>query len=342
MKAHINDFKKLIEARVDSLPIILLHGSNVVRLRQKCRDAIDIICGQNASSEMRVRKVSESELTKDPESLEVHMKTPSFFPGRQALIIEDVTEKITKILSRQIADWQKLDSTIILVSKSLKASSSLRKLVDPNPRFLSFSFYDQKQSISDVEDIIKRSNLKIYDTKVLHFLRNQNNFSSFEIFENLVETLTLFKYNDDNPVTFKDIELFLTEESDSNEMEIFACLASGDFRKMVLILRNLFNKGVKPSQIIYSATNHFNLLYRISTNFSKMDEILNTNFPPLFGDRRTQVINESRIWTTAKLERANFLIFEAEKQIRSSSKLSLEAVVERCFLRIGTLRGTIN
>ena len=337
MKAQTKRFKELITSRLDCLPLILLHGTNTIEITEKCQEAIEIICGPNAKLEMRVNKISETTILKTPENLREGIKTASFFPGKQTLVIESVTEKITKLLSEELKDWTELDATIILVAKSLKVNSSLRKLVDPDSKFLSFAFYEQLLSSDEVEQIINNSKLVIIEPKVVDFLKDQNNFSSPGAFKRLIETLALFKYNDPSPVTFADIENFVTESLDPNEIEMCNCLATGSVEKMLLVLRNLFNKGVKPSQIINSTSRHFNLLFQISMNIPQMDEILNSSFPPLFGHRRNQVVSQSRIWTATKLERAIFLIFEADKDIRSSSNISSEAVVERCFLRVATL-----
>ena len=337
MRGQIKEFKELIQRNLDYLPIILLHGSNTFHIKEKCDEIVDLVCGPTGKIEMRVQKTTETNLLKSPDDLKILIKTSSFFPGKQVVIIEEATDKIEKILSTELQGWTNLDATIVVISKSLKANSKLRKLIDPNPKLLSFAFYDLTDNSNEVGKIIKNSGIKIEDTKVLKFLCEQDNFSTSEAFRNLIDTLTLFKYNDPEPLSFEDLELFVAQASDPSEIEMCNALAIGNYNRMLFILQNLFSKGTKANQIINAANRHFKLLYHISMDPSKIEETLNTSFPPLFGARRAQIIRQSHIWTRNKLERANLLIFEADKDLRLSTKASMQTVTERCFLRISSL-----
>ena len=109
------------------------------------------------------------------------------------------------------------------------------------------------------------------------------------------------------------------------------------FQSDTKAMKKLNNSGLRPNQIISSISRHFSLLHRISIDIRNIETALNNTYPPLFGQRRTAVIQQSKIWNTPKLERALAIISEVEQKSRLSSKVTLLTLLERSLLRIGAL-----
>ena len=342
MKVHFNDFMSTLEKKGISLSHILLHGSNQSEIKEKCGEAADLLCGPAGREEMRIIKLSESILLKDPEKLYTTIKTISFFPGKQIVIIEDATDKISKTLENTLVNWTPQDATIILISNNIKPTSSLRKMVESNPSAVSTAVYDNQRNIEKIEELIETSKLIILDKDILSFLKNPVSFSSMHSFVLFLEKLKAYKFSDPSPITFKDIDLLMTEQHGPDEFELLTCLASGDIENTIHLIRKLFTSGLKPNTLVNSVNKHFVLLHKLSVSRHNLDFVLNSNFPPLFGNKRRQIIKHSEIWSTHKIERVISIITQLERKMRASPSIELNSLLERSFLRICTLRKGVN
>ena len=337
MKINFKDFRSTIEKNSGSLSHILLHGSNQSEIREKSDEAAELLCGPAGREEMRINKLSESTLLKDLDKLHTIIKTISFFPGKQVVIVDGATDKISKTLANTLESWTPQDATIILVSNAIKPTSSLRKMVESNANSISTAVYDEHRDINKIEKRLNSAQLKVVNKNVADFLKNPSNFSSMQSFTLFIEKLEAYKFSDQSPVTFEDIDLLLTEQNNLDEFEMLACLSNGDIENMIHLLRRLFTSGLKPNKILNSASRHFVLLHKLSLSRYNPDFVLSKNYPPLFGARRNQVLKQSEIWSTQMIERALDIIGQLEKKMRESSQIGLNSLLERSFLRIISL-----
>lgn len=337
MKCQFKEFNLRIKKNLLSLPVILLHGPNQSEIKEKCREVTTLLCGPNGTEEMRINKVLENSILKDPYILDDKIKSVGFFPGKQVLIIEGTTDKIVKILSNVISNWTKEDASIILIASTLKPNSSLRKMLEAHPTAICLAIYDEQNDGEAFERRVTSSTLKIIDQNVLTFLRNPRNFHSYQSFISFIEKLELYKFLDQNPVTFEDIELVFPGSSSPTELEVIECLAMGDLENTFLLVKHLYNSGVRPNHIILFIRKHFTLLHKLSLNLHNADLILNRNYPPIYGQRRQQLLKHAKTWSTRLIERALKIIQTVETEMRSSSKLDLNSNLERSLLRIGSL-----
>ncbi len=342
MKINFKQFNFFIEQNINSLPLILLYGPNQSEIQEKCKEATELLCGPSGQTEMRVDKLTENVLLKQPDSLHTKIRTIGFFPGKRAIIIEGVTEKSLKLIAKELDNWNSDDATIILLANQLKSNSALRKLIENHPIAICLAVYDDQINLKKIETLIDSFSVKIVDKEILAFVKEPGSFSSLPAFIGFMRKLEAFKYSDKSPVTMADIELILIDENNTREFEMIDYLAKGDIAPMVLLLKNLFNSGMQPNQIINSTHRHFKLLYKLSLNPNNPDLVLKKIYPPIFGSRRHQILLQSRSWSTKLLERALEIIYKVEKDIRSSPKLGINFYLERSFLRIGHLIKPIN
>ena len=342
MKIHFKNFRSTIETNYESLSNIHLHGSNLSEIKEKCDEAIELLCGPTGQVEMRVIKLPESIILKDPDRLYTAIKTISFFPGKQVVIIEGATDKITKILGNTFKNWAPNDAILILISGTIKPTSPLRKMLESNPTSISTAVYDEQRNIVKIEEIVNSAKVKILDQGVASFLKNPKNFSSTQEFVLFMEKLEAYKFSDQSPVTFKDIDLLFTEQHNLDEFKMLACLADGDIENMIELLRILFASGLKPNKILNSTSKHFVLLHKLSLNRQNPDFVLNRSFPPLFGIKRHLIVKHSETWSTQMTERALDIIIQLEKKMRSSQLIEVNSLLERALLRIVSLRTTLN
>ena len=87
MKINFKQFNFFIEQNINSLPLILLYGPNQSEIQEKCKEATELLCGPSGQTEMRVDKLTENALLKQPDSLHTKIRTIGFFPGKRVIII---------------------------------------------------------------------------------------------------------------------------------------------------------------------------------------------------------------------------------------------------------------
>ena len=337
MKIQYSSFKTSIKKNINSLPLILLYGANQSEIKTKSKEAITLICGPSGLEEMRISSLTEAELLKDPASFYNQLKTASFFPGKQVLIIESATDKICKILTDALKCWSDNDPTIIITANTLRVTSSLRKIAEEHPEAICLPIYDEQRDTEKFEERINSSTLKITDLSITKFLKNSRNFYSLNSFLFLIEKLEIYKFRDPRPLTFHEIELVMSEFSNPTIYDMINHLANGDIKNTILLLRSLFSNGITTNQIIILTSKHFTLLHKLSLYKSNPDIVFRQNYPPLYGHRKKQIIQHSTIWSTKLIERAIKIIVKVEQQLRTPSKIELTSTLERSFLRISSL-----
>ena len=287
--------------------------------------------------EMRVSRLTELAILKDPQHFYDKLKIVGFFPGKQVIIIEGATDKIVNTLKKALNHWSDVDPSIIMLASSLKPSSTLRKMIEGHSVAFCLGIYDEQRDIAKIKSIVNYSKLKIEDENIAAFLKNPNNFPSQNAFLSLIEKLEIYKFEDPSPLTFEDIELISSDSSYPKTYEVINYLANGDFENMVFLLKRLFNNGISPNQIINMTKSHFTLLHKMSLDLKNSSVILSTNYPPLFGHRKQEIITHSKLWTTGPIERALDIIQKTETQLRSSTQIEQTSNLERALLRIASL-----
>ena len=143
MKIQSKNLNSVIKENLELLSLILLYGVDDFEIIEKRDEATQLICGSAGREEMRVNRISESNLLKDAGSLAERVKTISFFPGKQVLIIEGATDKLSKILIASLKNWVRGDTVIILTASSLKSTSSLRKMVESHSSCICSAIYEE-------------------------------------------------------------------------------------------------------------------------------------------------------------------------------------------------------
>ena len=337
MKVTFQTFKSAIEKNKNVVAFVLIFGTNQVEIQQKLKQAINILCGPIGIDDLRINKLTENSVIKDPQTFYDKIQTFGFFPGKQIVIIDNATERIREHIERALKSWSKDDATIIAVAASLKINSTLRRLAEGHESAICLAVYDEQKDTDKIRQMVDSASLQIIDDDIAKFLKNPNNFSSIHSLASLIEKLEILKFSDANPVSFEEIELLLTEAPSPTAYELINLLCLGKIEKALLSFKILMNTGFSPNQIIHLLNNHFTTLHKLSLNIKHPDIVLRKTFPPLFGRRKDQIIKHSRIWSTKRIEHALGIIYIVEKQIRLSQKLDASTLLERVFLRISQL-----
>ena len=107
--------------------VIVLIGENYSLLQKDAKTISDALAGKLADEEMRVNKYFNQEINEKRNEIITRLKTKSFFPGRQIILLNELSEKDYKFISEIDAEWQNDDAiTIVTMNASSKKSDVLK------------------------------------------------------------------------------------------------------------------------------------------------------------------------------------------------------------------------
>ena len=71
---------------------ILIYGADTMRVALRRQELLKALIGENAEEEMRLTRISGSDLRSDPALLLDGLKASGFFPGPRAVFVEGATD----------------------------------------------------------------------------------------------------------------------------------------------------------------------------------------------------------------------------------------------------------
>ena len=334
MKLKKNMLKNRLDVDGSDIALIHLYGSDSHSMSKTRKSIVTQLAGANAEVELRVEQLSGNMIVKNPHLLSERFKSFSFFSGPQILIILDAADNLTSALKKLMPEWNIGDSQIIMVSNTLSSRSSLRQFSEHGKNFLSIPFYNEAMNRADIESLMTDANLSFSTNNVLETVVNLGMGYSYQAFSELIEKMSLYKLNDSSPLTFEELERLSFNSDETNDNELIQNLTNGNTSEMTLMINKLYNQGVSPIQMTMKANKHFLLLHRISIEPNNFENIIKTVFPPIFGSRKRDLIQQCKNWNQDKLEIAIKILSEVDIKTRLSPKIPTIELVERAFIKI--------
>ena len=114
--------------------VIVLLGENYSLLQKDAKTISDLLAGKKADEEMRVNKYFNQEINEKRNAIITSLKTKSFFPGRQIILLNELNEKDCKIITEIDGAWKKNDAITIVTMSALSKKSDVIKLLASNAR----------------------------------------------------------------------------------------------------------------------------------------------------------------------------------------------------------------
>lgn len=317
---------------------VLIYGPDAMRIALKRQELIAALIGPQGEEEMRLTRIPGAELRKDPARLNDAIKEVSFFPGPRVAFVEDATDVAASAILSALEDWAPGDAQIIVTAGQLKASSKIRKAFETHPNAYAVGIYNDPPSREEIEAELKRSGLNNIDHDAMTDLTNLSRELDPGDFRQTLEKLSLYKLNDDLPVTSQDVIDCAPVSTEAALDDILNIVAEGRPQEIGPVLRKLEAQGVNPVALIISATRHFRALYTAASDPGGAAAGIARMRPPIFGPRRDRMLRQASNWGPAKLEQALTGLTDTDLQLRSAGQRAPEmALVERLFLRLAML-----
>jgi DNA polymerase-3 subunit delta len=316
---------------------LLIFGADPMRVADKRQQVIHALVGPQGEEEMRLTRISASDLRKDPAMLDDAIKAQGFFPGHRVAFVEDAADGLSKVIAGALADWQPGDAQVVITAAQLTAKSALRKVVEGYNNAVSIGLYDDPPTMADVELALKDAGVTQPDRDVMDALLALANSLEPGDFRQTIEKVSLYKRGDDSPLSIADIMANAPQSAEVDVDDVLEVVATGQADQLGPLLRNLYAQGVTPVTICIGAMRHFRRLHVVASDPGGPAAGVGRLRPPVFGPRRDKVVRQASGWGRDRLEKALTALTDVDLQLRSASTAPQNALMERTLIRLAMM-----
>ena len=317
---------------------ILIYGADSMRVALRRQEFLEALLGDNAEEEMRLTRMSGSDLRSDPSLLLDGLKANGFFPGLRAVFVEGATDTNSAVIDAAMQDWQKGDAILVLTANQLNARSKLRKVIENNSNSVAVGIYNDPPNEKEIISIVSKYNLNNFESDAKKDLIALGRSLDPGDFQQTCEKLSLYKYKDESVITSTDINLCAPVTVDAALDEAIHIIADARSDEVGPMLSRLFGQGMNPTTLCIAVMRHFRNLHSAASHPSGPDVALSRARPPVFGLRKDRMVRQVRLWGGMRLEKALGVLTDTDLSLRSSSKAPAHAMLERAFIRISMMR----
>ena len=335
LKIASRDAAAFLKRPKEGTALILLFGPDAMRTSLTRQDFLKSFLGEKADEEMRLTRMSGTELRSDPAMLQDAVKAVGFFPGDRGVHIDGATDNLAPIIQEAIENWQEGDAIILAEAGNLGKGSAVRKLAEAAQNAAAIGIYADPPSRATIDDELARLKLNAdQDAKSLLFEYARSMDPGD--FRQLIEKCGLFAENDQS-ITTDDVLACAPASTEAVLDDIINAAADGQVTKIGPQLTRLAAQGVNPTTLCISAARHFKQLHKAASAPGGAGQGISKLRPPVFGPRRDKMLRQANGWGLYRLENAMSVLLETDLSLRSSANHPPMALMERAFIRIAMM-----
>ncbi|MEM8591455.1 MAG: DNA polymerase III subunit delta [Pseudomonadota bacterium] len=318
---------------------VLIYGADAMRVALKRQELIAALVGPEGEAEMRLTRMTGSELRKEPSRLVDAIKATGFFPGPRVAFVEEASDAANAAISAALEDWQEGDAQIVVTAGQLNARSSLRKAFEGHSNAYAVGIYDDPPSRAEIEAILRKSGVGEIDREAMDALNALSRALDPGDFAQTVEKLALYKRGDETPIAPEDVEACAPASTEAEVDDLLHIVAECRAAELGPMLRRLQAQGVTPVTLCIQANRHFRALHTAAADPGGPGQGIARLRPPIFGPRRDRMLRQAQAWGMFKLEGALGDLVEADLKLRSAAQTApAMALMERTLIRVA-MRG---
>ncbi len=316
---------------------ILIFGADPMRVATARQSVIAALVGPSGEEEMRLTRLSASDLRKDAALLDDAVKAQGFFPGHRVAFVEDATDTSIKVLTAALADWQAGDAQIVVTAGQLIAKSAMRKLFEGHRNAMAIGIYDDPPNRDDITAALQSAGLAAPRADIMDALMALAQTLEPGDFRQTVEKVGLYKYGDPSPLTMTEIMACAPQSAEVELDDVLDVVTAGQANTLGPVLRNLYAQGVTPVALCIGATRHFKRLHTVASDPGGAGAGIGRLRPPVFGPRRDKIMRQAGNWGRDRLEKALMALTDVDLQLRSADSAPQNALMERTLIRLAMM-----
>ena len=316
---------------------VLIYGADAMRVAERRQQVILGLVGPEGEGEMRLTRIAAADLRKDPVLLDDAIKAQGFFPGPRVAFAEEATDGLSDLFEDALRGWREGDAQIVVTAGQLTAKSALRKVFETHPNTFSIVIYDDPPSRDEINDILTKAGVRNLDRDAEGAIMALSRLLEPGDFRQTIEKLSLYKRGDAEPVSVADIDACKPQSTEADLDDVLSVVAEARVTDIAPILQRLYAQGVNPVTLCIGATRHFRTLHSAASDPGGPSAGVGRLRPPVFGPRRDAIVRQAGNWGRDRLEKALTLLTDTDLQLRSTTKVPQQALVERTLIRLAMM-----
>lgn len=315
---------------------LLIFGADPMRVALKRQEAIAALVGPEGEAEMRLTRMSGSDLRKDGSLLLDAIKAVGFFPGPRVAFVEDGTDGLADTIGTALKEWKPGDAVIVVTGGGLTGKSALKTLFEKHPSAVCIGLYDEPPGREEIEDALKKAGLVDIDREAMADLTTLARALDPGDFRQTLEKIALYKHGDPSPLTPADVAAMAPATIEAEVDDLIDAVAEARAPAIGPLFRRLEGQGVLPVTICIGALRHFRILHAAATDPAGPGvgiQKARVNFK-----QKDAMGRQAGQWGTRALEQAVAILLETDLTLRSASRAPGMALMERALIRIAMSR----
>lgn len=308
---------------------LLIYGPDAMRIALKRQEVVKALVGPKGEEEMRLTRISASELRKDKALLSDAVKAIGFFPGPRVALVEDVNDQLADVILEALSGWAEGDAQIIVTAGQLKPTSKLRKAFEAHKSAFAAAIYNDPPGRAEIEKALASAGIAPTE-KAMGLLQDLARALEPGDFRQTLEKLSLYKISDDTPINAEDIAACAPNSIEAEVDDVLMVVAEGQAQRIGPVMQRLASQGANPTTLCIGAMRHFRSLHRAAVDTSGR--------PQIWGPNRDRMLRQAKNWGPHKLETALSVLTDTDLALRSAGATAPPmALVERAFIRLAML-----
>jgi DNA polymerase III subunit delta len=305
-----------------------------VALRRQ--EAIAALIGQAGAEEMRLARMTGTELRKDGARLIDEVKAVGFFPGPRVVFVEEATDGLTETIAAALRDWKPGDAAVVVTAGALTAKSALKTLFEKHPAAVCIGLYDDPPSRGEVEALLARAGLAQVDPQAMAEVLTLSQSLDPGDFRQTIEKIGLYKHGDATPLTAAEVADLAPGMVETDVLDVVAAAVDGNAVALGLLMRRIEAQGVQAVTLCIQTLRYMRALHVATSDPGGVAAGIARSFG--FGNRRGAMQAQASRWGGRALEQALALLVETDLTLRSTSRAPGMAVMERALIRIAMMK----
>ncbi len=318
----------------DKILAFLLYGENVGLIETTVRSLIKTV-STDVYDAFNVSHLDMENVKKDFGLLSSEYNAVSMMGDRRVVVLKGAGNDLTKNMPELFASGS--NTLLILVGANLNKSSSLVKFFEKENNLASFGCYDDR-----AEDILKAVKDKLVsegftiNSDALGLLISRLSADRLASLAE-IEKLIIYMGNKKN-ISAENIMACVSDVSNSSFEDICYYAALGDHDKAQKSLETILKEGEDASVVVTMLTYHFYKLMSVCALVEEghtQEEAIKKAVPRLLWLRQDAFKTQVRAWRKEKLMLINELLFETQKDLRTTN-MPQEEIVSYLLMRIAS------
>jgi DNA polymerase III subunit delta len=246
-----------------AVPAVLIYGADPMRVADRRQALLRAITGPDAEAEMRLTRMSGSELRRDPAQLIDAMKASGFFPGPRAVFLDDAVDGLAGIVAEALGAWAPGDAQLVATAGALTSASKLRKLFEGDKRALVLAVYDDPMGRSEIEAALRAEGLTP-PPEAAEALSALAQVLEPGDFRQTLTRIALYKLGDPAPLTAAEVAALAPASHEAAIDDMLDAVAEGQSGLIAPLQGRLAAQGVSAVALCIGLLRHFRLLHALA------------------------------------------------------------------------------